>query len=718
MSGNSKAVWNVTAVSVMVVSLLIAAGNVQADFVFGEPVNLGLVVNRSNAYFTSISADGLEMYFCSERSGGYGISDIWVSTRITKDSEWGEPTNLGPSINGPGYNVSPCLSGDGLALYFASQRPGGFGLSDIWVARRATRHEDWGAAENLGAPVSTAGDEAFVSISSDELELYFSDWEPVQPGGYGGRDLWVTTRPTVSDPWAPPVRVNAPVNGPTHDEMHTLSSDGLVLLFSSWGRSGGYGARDVWMTRRTTTSSPWSTPVNLGPTINSPDFDQSGTFSPDGSTLYFSSRNRAGGYGGFDIWQAPVRPVVDFNGDEVADVADIDIMIGCWGTDDSLCDIGPMPWGDGIVDIYDLMALAEYVPEIRNPRANAVDVPRSVTLGWIRSPLADTYDVYFGRSLEDVTNADRANPLDVLVGEGQDTALYDPPGLLEFGQTYHWRIDEIGAPPESTVYRGFVWSFTTEPVSYPLENVSATASTSDAGAGPVNTVNGSGLSADDTHSTAATDMWLASGNGVDPIWIQYEFDQVYRLHEMLVWNYNVQFELVLGLGLKDVTVEYSENGTDWMVLGEVEVAQATATATYAANSTIDLGGVAAKYVRLTVNSGWGMMGKFGLSEVRFLYIPARAREPQPVNGAVDVSPDALLQWRPGREAVAHEIYLSPDRQAVIDGTALVDTVTESGYLSGPLDPGQTYYWKVNEVNDAAEATSVWEGDVWEFTTAE
>jgi hypothetical protein len=270
---------------------------------------------------------------------------------------------------------------------------------------------------------------------------------------------------------------------------------------------------------------------------------------------------------------------------------------------------------------------------------------------------------------------------------------------------------------EPTIYEGLVVDFTTEPLAYPLDDVSATASMSDAGAGPENTVNRSGLSADDTHSTAATDMWLASGNGVDPVWIQYEFDKVYRLHEMLVWNYNVQFELVLGFGLKDVTVEYSENGTDWTVLGDVEFSQATATAAYTPNTTVDLDGVAAKYVRLTVNSGWGMMGKFGLSEVRFLRIPTRAREPQPVNGETGIGPYTVLQWRPGREAVAYEVYLSTDRQAVIDGTALVDTVTENSYLPGPLDPGQTYYWKINEVDDA-EATSVWEGDVWKFTTAE
>ena len=72
-------------------------------------------------------------------------------------------------------------------------------------------------------------------------------------------------------------------------------------------------------------------------------------------------------------------------------------------------------------------------------------------------------------------------------------------------------------------------------------------------------------------------------------------------HEMLVWNYNVEFELILGFGLKNVTIEYSSDGAAWTSLGDVELAQGTARSDYAANTMVDLGGVAARYVRLTVN---------------------------------------------------------------------------------------------------------------------
>jgi hypothetical protein len=105
----------------------------------------------------------------------------------------------------------------------------------------------------------------------------------------------------------------------------------------------------------------------------------------------------------------------------------------------------------------------------------------------------------------------------------------------------------------------------------------------------------------------------------------------------------VQFELLLGFGIKGVTVEYSENGADWTALGDVQLAQATAKSTYAANTTVDLQGVAARFVRMTVNSGYGMMPQYGLSEVRFLYIPAH-RQPQPADGTDRREPRNPLSW--------------------------------------------------------------------------
>ncbi len=348
-----------------------------------------------------------------------------------------------------------------------------------------------------------------------------------------------------------------------------------------------------------------------------------------------------------------------------------------------------------------------------SPENEAVDVPRDVALSWTAGDFAATHDVYLGTSLDDVNVASRANPMDVLVSQGQSGTMFDPAGMLDFGTTYYWRVDEVNAAPDNTIFKGEIWSFTSEPFAYAVANVVATSNgISEAGAGPENTVNGSGLNEADQHSINAPDMWLALAPADEPLYIEYEFDRVYKLHEMLVWNYNVQFEPVLGFGLKDVTVEYSADGVDWMTLGDAEFARATAKATYTANTTVDFEGVPAKFVRLIVNSGWGIMGQYGLSEVRFMYIPAQAREPQPADGATDVDVNSSLSWRAGREAASHDVYLSTDPNAL----ALAGTVNEPVFAAD-LEFGSTYYWMVDEVNEA-DATAVWSSDVWAFSTQE
>ncbi|UCD53393.1 MAG: hypothetical protein JSW27_12230, partial [Phycisphaerales bacterium] len=362
-----------------------------------------------------------------------------------------------------------------------------------------------------------------------------------------------------------------------------------------------------------------------------------------------------------------------------------------------------------------IVMLGDASPELAGdpiPETETTDIPRDVALAWTPGEFAVAHDVYLGTVFEDVNTASRDNSMGVLVSQGQEAATYESPSVLEFGQTYYWRIDEVNGAPDNTIFKGEVWSFTVEPLAYPVEGVIATSNAvSDAGVGPERTVDGSGLNEADEHSTASGDMWLATLPAGESITVQYEFPGIEKLHEMLVWNYNVQFELILGFGLKDVTVEYSENGADWTVLGDVQLAQGTARPDYTANTTVDFGGVAAKYVRLTVNSGYGMMGQFGLSEVRFLSIPAKAREPQPADGGTEVSISTTLDWRAGREAVSHEVYLGTDAEAL----ALADTTGAPSYTPAVLDLATTYYWKVDEVNEADEVT-VWPGSVWSFTT--
>jgi len=368
------------------------------------------------------------------------------------------------------------------------------------------------------------------------------------------------------------------------------------------------------------------------------------------------------------------------------------------------------------------LALAPFpVPELSsnpNPAYGEINVIRDVELSWTPGKDMDRHDVYFGTNFDNVNNASATDdPAGVYMGQ-QEASTYTP-GSLEFAQTYYWRVDEVAA--DGTIYKGLVWKFDVEPLGYVLsgELITATASSSaDPNGGPENTINGSGLDANDLHSEDSKAMWLSSAVDPNATWIQYEFDRVYKLYEMWVWNHNTPLELAIGFGVKDATIEYSLDGTSWTTLGTTEFAQAPGAAGYPHNTTVDLSGVVAKYIKITADSSWGgIRPQYGLSEVRFLYIPVLAREPNPDSGATDTNVDMTLSWRAGREAASHDVYFSTDQQAVIDGTALVVSVSEASYDAGELELNKSYYWKIVEVNEA-ETPTTWQSDVWNFSTQE
>jgi hypothetical protein len=341
----------------VVVGVLAWARSARADFTFGEPINLGPTVNYMfNDGSASLSTNGLSLFFESDYPNG-GYWNLFVVTRETIADPWGDRVKLGPTVNILNLNDwNPNISADGLELYFGrGDRAKGIQI-DLWVTTRETTNDAWRTAVSLGEMVNSSAHEDEPAISGDGLTLYFSS---DRPGGLGGTDLWMTTRPTKQGAWGDPVNLGPTINSANGDFAPTVTADGLTLIFSS-DRPGKHSSvYDLWATTRRTPTDAWREPFNLGLMINTDDVDYA-DISPDGTMLYLSCYKRPGGYGIYDIWQASIEPIIDFNGDENVDIQDLLKLIQSWDENDPSVDIAPPPFGDGIVDEKDLEVLMSY----------------------------------------------------------------------------------------------------------------------------------------------------------------------------------------------------------------------------------------------------------------------------------------------------------------------------------------------------------------------
>jgi Tol biopolymer transport system component len=271
---------------------------------FGTPENLGEPIN-TESYDSSpyISPDGLELYFCSDRSGN---GDIWICRRGDTQESWGNPEDLGKPVNSNFWDFSPWLTPDGLELYFASGRPEGTGGYDLWVCTRETLQDSWGPPENLGIGINTIRNEVSPCLSADGKELYFSDFRTqyFRDGGIGGGDLWVSRREYVGASWGKPTNLGTGINSPFTDYYPQLEGGDLLLFFIS-NRPEGYGQLDIWVSARPRIDEPWGPPINLGPGINTERDEHRVYITPDIRNIYFGS-DRPGSFGETDIWKAEI----------------------------------------------------------------------------------------------------------------------------------------------------------------------------------------------------------------------------------------------------------------------------------------------------------------------------------------------------------------------------------------------------------------------------
>lgn len=319
-SGNRKPIW-LLALLVCFAAALTAGRSAPAPddppqySDWSAPVNLGPIVNwpDKSDQQASVSKDGLSLYFASGRPGGFSPLcgtgapgacdfDIWVSQRASVDDPWGPPQNVGASINTSSREFFPVLSSDGHRLYFASNRPGGLGEMDVYVSRRHNKRDDfgWQPAENLGSVVNTAAVDSPTSYFEDDvtgaITLYL---QSNRPGGMGRSDIYASTLQP-DEAFGTPVVV-VELSSPFDDQGPAIRRDGLEMFLASNRPGSLAGSLDLWVSTRTSTLYPWSPPVHLGPVVNSVVIENRPALSFDGTELYFTS-TRLGSRDPQDLW--------------------------------------------------------------------------------------------------------------------------------------------------------------------------------------------------------------------------------------------------------------------------------------------------------------------------------------------------------------------------------------------------------------------------------
>jgi hypothetical protein len=261
---------------------VIAADAMQDAYVaptgpFGTAIPISELNTGSNKDDPSLTGDLLELYFDSNRPGGLGGGDLWVATRTSTADPWSTPTNLAV-LNSSGDDATPAVSADGLTLHYVTARAGALGGKDLYVATRASRSDPWSGPVHLPTP-STTGDEAGPSVSEDGLALYFGS-------DLGGNDhIRAATRANPTDAWG----ASAPI-----PELDTAGYDGepwinatrTFVVFSS-DRPGGAGGQDLWAARRASPNDPWDPPTRLAELCTAGN-DTDPWLSPDERVIVFA----------------------------------------------------------------------------------------------------------------------------------------------------------------------------------------------------------------------------------------------------------------------------------------------------------------------------------------------------------------------------------------------------------------------------------------------
>ena len=295
--GSRVAAGSVAAVAILWITTTVAAA---AFGRWGSAVSVESIAGTSAQFNTPYldgcpiqAPDGLSFYMATNRPGGAGGIDIWVAHRTTTSAPWGAPVNLGTPVNSAADDFCPTPV-RGKRLFFVSSRPGGCGGADIYVTRR-DRTGTWDVPTNLGCTVNSPAGEASPSlITAGPDVLYFSS---SRAGGFAPEvgtapdsDIYVSALGAGGAFGAPELAPG--VNTSSEDARPNVRKDGLEIVFDS-NRPGTLGGPDIYSATRAAVGDAWSVPTNLGAAINTASSESRASLSWDGSTLVFGS-NRPG----------------------------------------------------------------------------------------------------------------------------------------------------------------------------------------------------------------------------------------------------------------------------------------------------------------------------------------------------------------------------------------------------------------------------------------
>jgi hypothetical protein len=229
----------------------------------------------------TLTSDMLEIYFLSTRDGGPGHGDVWTSIRASADASWGVPT-LVQSVSSPDRETSPAVTFDGLGLYVASDRDGGQGGYDIWMSSRAGATSDW-SAPVLVTELNTAGDDIPRPPGNHSLAIPVSYRISVSYE----YQIYMAYRASAVAGWSTPTLLTW-VDTANLDVDGFLSDDALSFALSS-DRLNAVGKQDLFLASRTDSLSAFGTPVTLASLNTDTSREAHPWVSPDLHEVYFDS---------------------------------------------------------------------------------------------------------------------------------------------------------------------------------------------------------------------------------------------------------------------------------------------------------------------------------------------------------------------------------------------------------------------------------------------